>query len=331
MKKTVLILSTLFISLMGFSQTFTDGNFTYYIISDSEVGINDYDMAGGTDVTIPASVTDGGTEYNVTYIGYEAFMSNELTSVTIPSSVTNIVSRAFIWNNLTTVTLPNSVTTIGEAAFASNELTTVIFGDNVTTISANAFNGNLLTSLDLPTGFTTIEKQVFANNNFTDLIIPNGITSIGEGAFGGNPLTSVTSISFTPPTIVTGAGITDSFAEDRSDIDLYIPIGTEAPYVTDPGALWTGFKSVTETTFAGTSDFDMNDELNIFPNPVISEFTIVFEDEIENLVIVNMEGKIVESIMNPTKTIDVSNLPLGIYFLQIQTDKGLLNKKFVKH
>jgi hypothetical protein len=330
MKKTALILSTLFISLIGISQTFTDGYLTYNIISPTEVSVHDYDMAGGTDVTIPSTVTNDATTYNVTYIGYQAFMSNELTSVTIPDGVTNIVNGAFLFNNLSTVTIPNSVTNIWEAAFASNELTSVILGDNVTTIAANAFNGNQLTDITFPAGVTTIAKQVFANNNITDLIIPNGITAIAEGAFLGNPLTSVTSISSTPPTIFTGAGIVDSFAEDRSDIDLMIPVGTEGPYVTDPGAQWTGFKSVTETTFAGSPDFNMTDEISIFPNPVISQFTIDFEDLIENVLIINSTGAIMETIANPAKTIDVSHLTQGVYFLQIQTDKGLVSKKFVK-
>ncbi|NOQ71508.1 MAG: leucine-rich repeat protein [Crocinitomix sp.] len=331
MKKTLLILSTLFLSLIGFSQTFTDGYFTYNIISPSEVSLNDYDMAGGTDVTIPATVSYDAVTYDITYIGYQAFMSNELTSVTIPEGVTNIVNGAFLFNNLSTVTIPNSVTSIWEAAFASNELTSVILGENVTTIAANAFNGNLLTTIDLPAGVTSIAKQVFANNSFTDLIIPNGITEIGEGSFSGNPLTSVTSINAVPPNIVTGMGIADSFAEDRSDICLYIPIGTEGLYVTDPGAEWIGFKSFEETTFAGTPDFYMTDQFNIFPNPVNSQFTVISDFTIESLMILNSNGRVVETIINPSSSIDVSNLAQGVYILQIQTVKGLSNKKFIKN
>jgi hypothetical protein len=330
MKKTVLILTTLFITLIGFSQTFTDGYFTFGVLGPGQVSLNDYDMAGGPSVDIPATVNYDGTTYNVTFIGYQAFMSKELTSVIIPEGVTNIVNAAFLFNSLSTVVIPNSVTWISEAAFGSNELTSITIGENVTTISANAFNGNQLTSFTLPPGVTTITKQVFANNNFTDVVIPNHITAIEEGAFQGNPLTSVTSMCLTPPDIFTGAGIVDSFEEDRSDIDLIIPPGTTGPYVTDPGAQWTGFKSVAETAFANTVAINLIGEINVFPNPANNQFTIESEDGIKTLSILNSNGAVIQTVNNPTKTIDISNLPLGVYFLQIQTEKGLLNKKLIK-
>lgn len=57
--------------------------------------------------------------------------SNQLTSVTIPDSVTTIGSSAFANNQLTNITIPNSVTTIGRYAFyksstSNQNLTTMI-------------------------------------------------------------------------------------------------------------------------------------------------------------------------------------------------------------
>ena len=73
-------------------------------------------------VTIPDSVT---------YIGGSAFHSNNLTNVTIPDSVTHIGTSAFAVNNLTNVTIPDSVTYIGHSAFAGNNLTNVIISGSV--------------------------------------------------------------------------------------------------------------------------------------------------------------------------------------------------------
>ena len=62
-----------------------------------------------TSVSIPSSVTN---------IGASAFESTKLTSVSIPSSVTTISEATFKnCSNLTSVSIPNTVTTIGEAAF----------------------------------------------------------------------------------------------------------------------------------------------------------------------------------------------------------------------
>ena len=332
MKQTLLLLTFLCSSAIGFSQTFIDGYFTYSILEPGEVSVVDYDMAGGTDISIPSTVSYAGEPYDVTYIGYQAFMSNDLTSVIIPEGVTTIVNGAFLWNSLTSVTIPNSVTHIYPAAFASNELTEVVFGDGLIFLGENAFNENLLTSIDnLPPGVTTIEKQTFANNNFTDLVIPNGITAIGEGAFSGNPLTSVTSKNMIPPTIFTAAGIVDSFQEDRSDIYLYVPIGTTDAYATEPDAEWTGFKSVIEVTFANVENHDSDVALNIFPNPVNSVFTIQCNEAIQSVSVMNMEGVVIDVILNQNSTMDVSGLANGVYFVQLQTDKGLFTRKFIKN
>jgi hypothetical protein len=120
MKKTGLILSTLFLSIIGFSQTFTDGYFTFNVLTPTTVSLNDYDMAGGTSVTIITDVTFDVATYSVTYIGYQVFMSNDLTSATIPEGITTIVNAAFLFNNLSNLTITNSVTHIWDAAFDSN-------------------------------------------------------------------------------------------------------------------------------------------------------------------------------------------------------------------
>lgn len=62
---------------------------------------------------IPSTI--GGVP--VTTIGSNAFSSNLLTSVTIPSSVTSIWNDAFNYNKLTSVTIPSSVISIWGGAF----------------------------------------------------------------------------------------------------------------------------------------------------------------------------------------------------------------------
>ncbi len=207
---------------------------TYQVISvgNSTVSAVGYDTAGGTIVNIPAAIPNGLITYSVIEIGNNAFSSKGLTSVSIPDSVITIELQAFNANNLTgTLTIPDSVLTIGNGAFAGSSLTEVILGNNLTDIGGGAFIGN----------------------NLTDIIIPSSVTNIDSLVFLNNPLTSVTSLAITPPTIDTSGG-SDTFAADRSNIALHIPQGTMGAYVTDTGALWTGFNPVTEFGTAQVGD-----------------------------------------------------------------------------
>ena len=118
------------------SATITDGNISSYAFR----GCSDL-----TSVTIPDSVTS---------IGNYAFnCCSGLTSVTIPDSVTSIGKYAFCGcSGLTSVTIGNSMKSIGEDAFYNcSGLTSVTIPDSVTSIGYSAFNGcSGLTSMTLP-------------------------------------------------------------------------------------------------------------------------------------------------------------------------------------
>ena len=160
------------------------GNGTYgdfeYKYTASTVTITGYTGTGGA-VNIPSSI-DGKP---VVSIGSQAFYGNQLTSVTIPNSVTTIEYSAFRDNQLTSITIPNSVITIGYGAFQDNQLTSVTIGNSVTTIGNWAFSGNQLTSVTIPNSVTTIGVGAFAVNQLTSVTIGNSVTTIGDNAFEG--------------------------------------------------------------------------------------------------------------------------------------------------
>ena len=63
----------------------------------------------------------------MTSIGKTAFACNQLTSVTIPDSVTSIGEGAFANNELTSVTIGSGVTSIGDSAFTVNPIAILLF------------------------------------------------------------------------------------------------------------------------------------------------------------------------------------------------------------
>jgi len=84
------------------------------------------------------------------------------------------------------------------------------------------------------------------------------------------------------------------------------------------------------------NEFNCNDNVIIFPNPVSDNINLIVSSEIikipKNIEIMNTLGnKIKTGIQLKTQnTINVSSLAPGIYVLNIYTSSGVISKKFVK-
>jgi hypothetical protein len=188
-----LSISLLLGSFMSFpvstSHAAMDGNFEYEDLGGGTAIITDYTGDNGVDVIIPDHV---GSGLAVVEIGVDAFKENQLTSLTIPNSVTTIGQGAFLDNKLTNLTLPDNLMTIGRDAFKNNQLISLTIPNSVTSFGIGAFQGNELTSLTLLDGLATIGVDAFRENQLTSLTIPNSVTTIGQGAFLFNKLTNLT-------------------------------------------------------------------------------------------------------------------------------------------
>lgn len=148
-------------------------------------------------------VTSVSIPYGVTTIPMRAFDCENITSITIPSSVTKFDINAFSYcKNLKSITIPDSVTEIGSYAFyACDNLKNITIPSSVVTIGDSAFgNCNSLEAINVNSKNTNYasEDGVLYNKDMTLLIcypmnkrdtaftVPEGVETIGKYAFYNN-------------------------------------------------------------------------------------------------------------------------------------------------
>lgn len=190
-----LIFSVLSFTFSTWARDFTiDG--TTYTITDSiskKVKISVSDISGS--FSMPSAVTNNNVSYTVTSIGDYAFSGTDISSVSIPSTITSIGAGAFYdcpWLNV--VSISSSVDSIKYKTFDScARLVYINIPSSVKYIGMFAFeNCGSLVSLTLPSSLTYIEEEAFYYAGLKSVIIPSSVSHIGQCAFQCCPFETFT-------------------------------------------------------------------------------------------------------------------------------------------
>lgn len=88
-----------------------------------------------------------------------------------------------------------------------------------------------------------------------------------------------------------------------------------------------------DTTIASLSNQNIEplNDILIYPNPVNDYLSISSDFEIYKLEIYNLLGQVILVTLNPNASIDLTNLKSGNYILKLNTNKGIINRTFIKN
>ncbi|MBF8456246.1 T9SS type A sorting domain-containing protein [Kaistella sp. G5-32] len=143
----------------------------------------------------------------------------------------------------------------------------------------------------------------------------------GDGDFV-NPFliyysTTANGVGINPPNITIG-----TWLENTS-----VTTGACGGNLTNANGTMTGD---VRTTVLAVNEFDKS-AITIYPNPATEVINITGLDNIKNLKIFSADGKLISSNINTKGEINISKLPPGVYFVEINTDRYSISRiKFIK-
>ena len=280
MKKLLLPIFALAMGASGawaaVGDTFTVDGVTYAVTSDSEVEVSDVDTKL-TEVPLSETVSNGTTTYTLTAIGRQAFYYSNVTSITLPNTVTELKYGAFMSAGklatvnfgtglktigdygfygapLSVVAIPEGVESVGGSCFfTAKELTSITFPSTLKSLGESCFyNSPKLQEVVLPDGLETLGKKAFMRcKDLTTVNVPQGITEIGDGTF--YECTSLTSLPI--PEGVTTIGQEAFWGSGLTSVTL--PASLESL----GGAAFAGTKISKFEVAAGNTHFSTVDDI----------------------------------------------------------------------
>lgn len=111
-----------------------------------------------------------------------------LTRVKLPNNIESIGDYTFQYSYITSIILPSSITQLGTSVFSNcHALTSIVLFSNINEIGGYTFyNCFSLNNIKLPNSITSLGGTAFNwCHSLTSIILPSSITNIGSNAFSG--------------------------------------------------------------------------------------------------------------------------------------------------
>ncbi|MDV7185788.1 T9SS type A sorting domain-containing protein [Lutibacter sp. TH_r2] len=330
--KTKLLFITLLASLFGFSQTISTYNNALsanYTVVTSTPAIDQ--STAGTGLTWNFNTfTSAGTSSDV----HTAPTSTELVDYPGTTTVQTTTSgstttKLFSKDIANEISLTGAETTDADFNYNTDNALIGTFPLSYAYNNTDPISGTLTYSGTTVSFTGTINTAVDATGTLN-------MNDVGSGAYGANVtrLKIIQNISFTAIIFPGTATQTTYNYYDNSTGNLVFR--NTSINLSVPGAGIsenTEVMEVLSNVVLGTSEYSLvKNTLNIFPNPVsdILNIKLSNSENIKALTISDLNGRVVYKTNELNSELNVNSLSKGMYFVSIETNKGVLTEEFIK-
>lgn len=262
----------------------------------------------------------------LTAIGKGAFSGSGITSVSIPSGVTEIGDYAFMrCNSLETVNIPASVISIGQRAFAyCDKLNTVnlLEQSKLTELPEGIFEASAIKWLDLKNLVDCVEIGPWAMaecDGLATLTLPQSMEYIGDYAMSGN--SALTSIHAEDLTSIPSLGEYVWRNVEQNAVSLIVPDNMVNEFKATPQ--WQEFNVIGK-----------NDNVNVIPSEITDSglpvlkiirqgdiLTVKADNTLGRVNVYNIAGSRITQKYSDKTTVDfnISGWTSGVYLIVSET------------
>ncbi len=322
-----------------------DANFKAYLVGNTAINTN----ADAEIQCSEASAFTGQIDCSSLSIsdltGIEAFTSltelhcysNSLTSLDVSMNTALTVLRCEN-NSLTILDVSNNTALVYLYCYG-NSLTSLDASNN-TALSFLRCYSNSLSSLNVPSTTSLLNLEC-NDNSLTSLDVSTNTALTGLRCHN-NSLMSLDISNNSALTLLycQNNSLTSLNVANGNNVNLSSFVATGNPNLTCIQVDNVAYSTTNWTNIDAGASFSTNcsvgieelseQKINVYPNPVKNQITIDTKEHIKNITITNVSGKGIKTVVSSNNTVDVSNLVKGIYFLQVQTENGIANSKFIK-
>ena len=75
---------------------------------------------------------------------------------------------------------------------------------------------------------------------------------------------------------------------------------------------------------------ELGSSFNVYPNPAKNQIFVETEMNIEEISVYDTFGRLMTTVNGQQKTVDVSELNNGVYFVRIKSNNEVITRQFVK-